>query len=70
MPNRASRPAPARSPRPAGSTSRSPSRKVLFLQVGTGTLFANNGTIDLIEFVVPAANVGDGNPVAATAGQR
>ena len=42
--------------------------KVLFLQVGTGTLFANNGAIDLIDFVVPAANVGDGNPVAANAG--
>lgn len=42
--------------------------KVLFLQVGTGSLFADNGAINLIDFVVPAANVGDGNPVAATAG--
>jgi len=42
--------------------------KVLFLQVGTGTLYANNAAIDLIDFVVPAANIGDGNPVAATAG--
>lgn len=42
--------------------------KVLFLQVGTGALFANNGTINLIDFTVPAANVGDGNSVAATAG--
>jgi len=42
--------------------------KVLFLQVGTGTLLANNGAIDLIDFVVPAANFGDGSPVAATAG--
>jgi hypothetical protein len=41
--------------------------KVLFLQVGTGTLLANNAAIDLIDFVVPAANLGDGSPVAATA---
>lgn len=42
--------------------------KVLFLQVGTGSLLADNPAINLIDFVVPAANVGDGNPVAATAG--
>jgi hypothetical protein len=42
--------------------------RVLFLQVGTGALFANNAAVDLIDFVVPAASVGDGNPVAATAG--
>lgn len=42
--------------------------KVLFLQVGTGTLYGNNGASDLIEFNVPAANVGDGNAVAATSG--
>lgn len=41
--------------------------KILFLQVGTGTLFANNTTINLIDFVVPAASIGDGTPVAATA---
>jgi hypothetical protein len=41
--------------------------KILFLQVGTGTMFANNTTINLIDFVVPAANVGNGTPVAATA---
>lgn len=40
----------------------------LFLQVGTGTLFANNGAVDLIEFNVPAATIGDGNSVAATLG--
>ncbi len=42
--------------------------KTLFLQVGTGTSFANNTTINLIDFVVPAANVGDGSVIAATAG--
>jgi hypothetical protein len=42
--------------------------KVLFLQVGTGTLNANNATINLITFNVPAANVGDGTVIAATAG--
>jgi hypothetical protein len=42
--------------------------KVLFLQVGTGTLFANNPAVNLITFNVPAANVGNGTAVAATAG--
>jgi hypothetical protein len=41
--------------------------KVLFLQVGTGTLMASNPTINLIDFNVPAANVGDGNSITATA---
>ena len=41
--------------------------KVLFLQVGTGTQLAANATINLIDFVVPAANVGDGSVIAATA---
>jgi hypothetical protein len=42
--------------------------KVLFLQVGTGTSFASNAAVDLIDFTVPAANVGNGTAVAATAG--
>ncbi|MEJ8846931.1 hypothetical protein [Variovorax rhizosphaerae] len=41
--------------------------RVLFLQVGTGTKFANNTTVDLIDFTVPAGNVGNGTVVAATA---
>ncbi len=41
--------------------------KVLFLQVGTGTSLAANGAINLIDFVVPAASVGNGTPIAATA---
>ena len=41
--------------------------KVLFLQVGTGTALATNTTINLIDFVIPAANVGDGSVIAATA---
>lgn len=41
--------------------------QVLFLQVGTGTAFANNTAVDLIEFDVPAASVATGTPVAATA---
>ncbi len=42
--------------------------KVLFLRVGTGGLFgaAANATIDLIDFTVPVANLGDGTPIAAT----
>ena len=39
--------------------------KILFLQVGSGTLFANNTTINLIDFIVPAANIGNGTPVDA-----
>jgi len=42
--------------------------KVLFLQVGTGTQFANNGGVNLITFNVPAANVGDGVALGATSG--
>ena len=42
--------------------------KVLFLQVGTGTSFASNAAVDLIDFTVPAANVGNSTAVAATAG--
>ena len=41
--------------------------KILFLQVGTGTMFANNTTINLISFTPAAANIGDGTPIAATA---
>ena len=42
--------------------------KVLFLRVGTGAnTLANNTTVDLIDFDVPAANVGDGSSIAATA---
>ena len=42
--------------------------KVLFLQVGTGTAYANNATINLLAFAVPAANVGDSSVITATAG--
>ncbi|MFT3898362.1 MAG: hypothetical protein QM719_11835 [Thermomonas sp.] len=42
--------------------------KFLYLRVGTGTDFANNTAVNLIDFTVPAANVGNGTPVAATAG--
>jgi hypothetical protein len=41
--------------------------RVLFLQVGTGTLMAANATINQIAFTVPAANVGDSSIIAATA---
>lgn len=41
--------------------------KVLFLQVGTGSAGATNATVNLIDFVVPAANVGDGSVINATA---
>jgi len=42
--------------------------RILFLQVGTGTMFADNPAINKIDFVVPAASVGNGTPVAASAG--
>lgn len=42
--------------------------KILYLRVGTGSNFASNAAIDLIAFNVPAAQVGSGAPVAATAG--
>jgi hypothetical protein len=43
--------------------------KVLFLRVGAGGLYgaASVGTINLIDFQVPVANVGNGASVAATA---
>ncbi len=42
--------------------------KVLFLRVGTGGLYgaASVGTINLIDFQVPVANIGDGSSIAAT----
>lgn len=42
--------------------------RVLFLQVGTGTVFADNTNVDLITFTVPAANLGDGTDVAGVGG--
>lgn len=42
--------------------------RILFLQVGTGTFFADDTTVDLIAFNVPAANVGDGTSIAGTGG--
>ena len=42
--------------------------RFIFLQVGTGTLLAANATIDTIAFTPAVAVVGNGTPVAATAG--
>lgn len=42
--------------------------KILYARVSTGTAMANNAAIDLITFTVPAASVGNGTAVAATAG--
>lgn len=42
--------------------------RFIFLQVGTGTLLAANTTIDTISFTPAVAVVGNGTPVAATAG--
>lgn len=41
--------------------------KILYLRVGTGTDFATSPTINQIAFTVPAASVGNGTPIAATA---
>ncbi|MGL4574152.1 MAG: hypothetical protein ACRCV9_05105 [Burkholderiaceae bacterium] len=40
--------------------------KVVYLRVGTGANLADDGTINLIDFTVPAANLGDSTVVAAT----
>jgi hypothetical protein len=42
--------------------------KVVYLRVGTGANLADDTTVNLIDFTVPAANVGDSTVVAATAG--
>jgi hypothetical protein len=42
--------------------------RVLFLRVGAGSDFANNTTVNLIEFAPAAANLGDGTVVAGTGG--
>lgn len=42
--------------------------KILYLRVGTGSAMADNATVNLIDFTVPAANIGDSSPVAASAG--
>lgn len=44
--------------------------KILFLQVGTGTLNATNAAVDLITFTVPAANVGDASVISGTGGDQ
>ncbi|ROU08546.1 hypothetical protein [Lysobacter enzymogenes] len=40
--------------------------KILFLRVGAGADYSNTATINQIAFAVPAANLGNGAPVAAT----
>ena len=42
--------------------------RLLYLRVGTGTTLGNSATVNLIDFTVPAAQVGSGTPVSATAG--
>ena len=41
--------------------------KVLYLRVGTGTEYTSNAANNLISFVVPAAQLGNGTPLGATA---
>lgn len=41
--------------------------KMIYLRVGTGTNLAANGAIDLIDFTVPAASIGNGTAIAASA---
>lgn len=40
--------------------------KILYLRVGAGTNMATLGTINLIDFAVPAASIGNGTPVVAS----
>ena len=42
--------------------------KALYIRIGTGANLANLATVDLINFTVPAANIGNGTPVAGTGG--
>lgn len=42
--------------------------KIIYLRVGTGAALATNATVDLIDFVVPAASIGNGTAIPATAG--
>ena len=43
---------------------------VLYLRIGTGNAIggANNGTVDSMTFTVPSVHLGDGTPIAASAG--
>lgn len=41
--------------------------KFVYLRVGTGTPLATNPAINLIDFTVPAASIGNATPVAASA---
>lgn len=42
--------------------------RLLYLRVGAGSAFANNSTISLIDFTVPANQMGSGLPLTASAG--
>ena len=42
--------------------------KVLFLQIGTGSSMADNTTVDMVTFTVPANGIGNGTAVAGTGG--
>jgi hypothetical protein len=41
--------------------------KVIYLRVGTGANLAADGTVNMIDFTVPAASIGNGTAVAASA---
>lgn len=42
--------------------------RVMYLQVGTGTNFTTVGTVDALQFAVPAASIGAGGTIAGTGG--
>ncbi len=42
--------------------------RLLYLRVGTGSSFSSNTSVDLLDFTVPAASVGNGTPVVGTGG--
>jgi len=42
--------------------------KIIYVRIGTGANLAANGTIDLLTFTVPAANVGDGTVISGVGG--
>ena len=42
--------------------------KMIFVSIGTGSLMADNATVDRVDFSVPVGDVGTGNATAATSG--
>lgn len=42
--------------------------KFVYIRIGTGTIVADNATVDNLIYTVPAANIGDATPITADSG--